>query len=85
MAVLGKVALCLVALAALGTGARAADVTPIVIPTVPTVAPVVVDTGFDWRGPYVGGRIIDLSKSAAGAINMQNAGVVPVNVAVLGK
>ena len=37
------------------------------------------------RGPYVGGRIIDLSKAAAGAINMQNAGVVPVNVAVLGK
>ena len=37
------------------------------------------------RGPYIGGRVIDLSKAAAGAINMQNAGVVPVNVAVLGK
>lgn len=37
------------------------------------------------RGPYVGGRIIDLSKAAAGAISMQNAGVAPVNVAVLGR
>jgi rare lipoprotein A len=37
------------------------------------------------RGPYVGGRIIDLSKAAAHAISMQNSGVVPVKVAVLGK
>jgi rare lipoprotein A len=37
------------------------------------------------RGPYIAGRIIDLSKAAAHAINMQNAGVVPVKVAVLGK
>ena len=37
------------------------------------------------RGPYVGGRIIDLSKAAAHAINMQNAGVAPVTVTVLGK
>lgn len=37
------------------------------------------------RGPYVGGRIIDLSKAAAGAISMQNAGVAPVHVAVLGR
>ncbi len=37
------------------------------------------------RGPYIAGRVIDLSKAAAGAINMQNSGVVPVNVAVLGK
>jgi rare lipoprotein A len=37
------------------------------------------------RGPYVAGRIIDLSKAAAHAINMQGSGVVPVTVAVLGK
>ena len=37
------------------------------------------------RGPYVAGRIIDLSKAAAHAISMQGAGVVPVKVAVLGK
>lgn len=36
------------------------------------------------RGPYVKGRIIDLSKAAAGAIGMQSAGVVPVTVEVLG-
>lgn len=37
------------------------------------------------RGPYIAGRIIDLSKAAAHAISMQNSGVVPVKVAVLGK
>lgn len=37
------------------------------------------------RGPYVAGRIIDLSKAAAHAISMQNAGVAPVTVTVLGK
>ena len=37
------------------------------------------------RGPYVGGRIIDLSKAAAHAINMQDSGVAPVTVTVLGK
>lgn len=37
------------------------------------------------RGPYVAGRIIDLSKAAAYAISMQGSGVVPVQVAVLGK
>lgn len=35
------------------------------------------------RGPYVKGRIIDLSKAAAYKIGMQNAGVVPVTVEVL--
>ena len=35
------------------------------------------------RGPYIKGRIIDLSKAAAYKIGMQNAGVVPVTVAVL--
>lgn len=37
------------------------------------------------RGPYVRGRIIDLSKAAAHRINMQGSGVVPVTVAVLGR
>jgi rare lipoprotein A (peptidoglycan hydrolase) len=37
------------------------------------------------RGPYVAGRIIDLSAGAAGVIGMKQAGVVPVKVAVLGK
>ena len=35
------------------------------------------------RGPYIRGRIIDLSKRAAGVIAMQGAGVVPVSVEVL--
>lgn len=37
------------------------------------------------RGPYVKGRIIDLSRAAAGKISMRGAGVVPVRVTVLGK
>lgn len=37
------------------------------------------------RGPYVGGRIIDLSRAAAGAIGMTGAGVAPVRIAVLGR
>ena len=37
------------------------------------------------RGPYVAGRIIDLSKAAAYKIGMQNAGVVPVTLTVLGR
>jgi rare lipoprotein A len=37
------------------------------------------------RGPYVAGRIIDLSKAAAGAIGMQGQGVARVEVAVLGR
>lgn len=37
------------------------------------------------RGPYIAGRIIDLSKAAAHSISMQGSGVVPVKVAVLGK
>jgi rare lipoprotein A len=32
------------------------------------------------RGPFVAGRIIDLSKKAARRINMVNAGVVPVEI-----
>lgn len=37
------------------------------------------------RGPYIAGRVIDLSKAAAGVIGMQGAGVVPVSLAVLGR
>lgn len=37
------------------------------------------------RGPYIAGRIIDLSKAAAHSINMQGSGVVPVTVTVLGR
>ena len=37
------------------------------------------------RGPFVGGRIIDLSTGAAGAIGMLGAGVAPVSLEVLGK
>ena len=37
------------------------------------------------RGPYVGGRIIDLSKAAAGAVGMTGSGVAPVSVAILGR
>lgn len=37
------------------------------------------------RGPYIKGRIIDLSKRAAQDISMTGAGVVPVSVSVLGK
>jgi rare lipoprotein A len=35
------------------------------------------------RGPYIRGRIIDLSKRAAGIVGMRNAGVVPVSVEIL--
>ncbi len=37
------------------------------------------------RGPYVAGRVIDLSRAAAKAISMTGSGVVPVNMTVLGK
>ena len=37
------------------------------------------------RGPYIRGRIIDLSKAAAIQIDMIKAGVVPVRVEVLKK
>jgi rare lipoprotein A (peptidoglycan hydrolase) len=35
------------------------------------------------RGPYVGGRIIDLSETAADAIGMKNSGVAPVKIQIL--
>jgi rare lipoprotein A len=37
------------------------------------------------RGPFIKGRIIDLSLAAAGAIGMKSAGLARVNVAVLGR
>jgi len=37
------------------------------------------------RGPFVGGRVIDLSRAAAQAINMTGAGVAPVSLQVLGR
>ena len=44
-----------------------------------------VDVIINDRGPYVAGRVIDLSKAAAQSINMTGSGVVPVSVKVLGK
>ena len=37
------------------------------------------------RGPFIKGRIIDLSKAAAGAIGMQGAGLARVSISVLGR
>lgn len=37
------------------------------------------------RGPYVGGRIIDLSKAAASAISMTGQGVAKIRMTVLGR
>lgn len=36
------------------------------------------------RGPYIKGRVIDLSKAAARQIDMISSGIVPVKVEVLG-
>jgi len=37
------------------------------------------------RGPYVGGRIIDLSKAAARAIGMLGSGTAPVRMEIVGR
>lgn len=37
------------------------------------------------RGPFIRGRIIDLSTGAAGVIGMRSSGVAPVSVEVLGR
>lgn len=37
------------------------------------------------RGPYVGGRVVDLSAGAANVIGMTGSGVAPVKVEVLGR
>ena len=44
-----------------------------------------VEVKINDRGPYVAGRIIDLSKAAAGVIGMTAQGVARVVVEVLGK
>ena len=37
------------------------------------------------RGPYVAGRVIDLSRAAASSLGMAGAGVARVNLAVVGR
>lgn len=37
------------------------------------------------RGPFIAGRIIDLSRAAASEIGVTSSGVAPVKVAILGK
>lgn len=37
------------------------------------------------RGPFIKGRVIDLSKGAAGVIGMHGSGLAPVSIAVLGR
>jgi rare lipoprotein A len=37
------------------------------------------------RGPYIKGRIIDLSKAAAGRVGMTATGVAPVSVSIIGR
>jgi rare lipoprotein A len=37
------------------------------------------------RGPFVAGRVIDLSRAAAGAIGMIGAGVARVSLEVIGR
>ena len=44
-----------------------------------------VDVVINDRGPYAGGRIIDLSRRAAQEISMTGAGLARVRVAVLGR
>jgi rare lipoprotein A len=44
-----------------------------------------VDVKINDRGPYVAGRIIDLSKAAASVLGMQSQGVAKVKVTVLGR
>jgi rare lipoprotein A len=44
-----------------------------------------VEVVINDRGPYIGGRIIDLSRRAAQVIGMTDQGIARVNVAILGK
>ncbi len=44
-----------------------------------------VEVKINDRGPYVAGRIIDLSKAAAGVIGMTGQGIARVAVEVLGR
>ncbi|MGD9738958.1 MAG: septal ring lytic transglycosylase RlpA family protein [Bauldia sp.] len=43
-----------------------------------------VDVVINDRGPFGGGRVIDLSRGAAAQIDMVRAGVVPVRLTVAG-
>jgi rare lipoprotein A len=42
-----------------------------------------VDVRINDRGPFTGGRLIDLSSAAADALDMKRSGVVPVQLEVL--
>ncbi len=44
-----------------------------------------VDVVINDRGPFIAGRIIDLSKGAAGVIGMQGQGLANVRMEVLGR
>ncbi|HEX4893498.1 MAG TPA: septal ring lytic transglycosylase RlpA family protein [Hyphomicrobiaceae bacterium] len=44
-----------------------------------------VDVTINDRGPYIRGRIIDLSRAAAGVIGMQQQGVAPVRMQVVSR
>ena len=44
-----------------------------------------VEVVINDRGPYVAGRVIDLSSAAAGVINMKGSGVAPVRMTVMGR
>lgn len=44
-----------------------------------------VDVTINDRGPYIAGRIIDLSKAAASAIRMTGQGVAQIRMTVLGR
>lgn len=37
------------------------------------------------RGPFIGGRVVDLSRGAAGAIGMLGSGVAPVRLTIVGR
>lgn len=44
-----------------------------------------VEVRINDRGPFIAGRVIDLSRAAAGQIGLTNTGVAPVKVTILGK
>ena len=44
-----------------------------------------VDVRINDRGPYIAGRIIDLSRAAAGVIGMTGQGIARVSVSILGR
>jgi rare lipoprotein A (peptidoglycan hydrolase) len=43
-----------------------------------------VEVEINDRGPFVGGRIIDLSRAAAGALGLVESGTAPVRVELIG-